>query len=1064
MYKILKKLTVIGLRLVDTRAAGLYILLFAISIGVATFIENDFGTSSAQKVVYQSWWFTLLLLLFAGSILFNIVKFRMVQQRKWALFMFHAAIIVILVGAGVTRYFGFEGIMHIRENESTNTFLSAETYLQFKVQKGDQLYKFDQEVLFATLGNNDWKEQYLLGTDLIDVQVEEFIPNPQQVLQPATDGNPTLKVVFGGGNGREEYFITQGEAKRIKNLIFNFRGDFRSGAINIRLQNDQLEIQSDETLTQMVMATQQRDTLLPDGQWKPLMLRSLYTANSGRFVFGDYHPQSKVSLVSSDPKVRRESLTAVKLNVSVNGDQQKVYVYGQKGMPGRVSQALLSNLLVGVSYGAKPVELPFSIQLHDFQMERYPGTDNAASYASEVRLIDQGNQKEYDYRIYMNHILDYAGYRFFQSSFDRDELGTYLSVNYDWWGTWISYVGYFMLTIGMVLALFSKKSRFYQVQQNLKKMRQVGIAMIAFFLLPQIGAAQKVIDQAANQTFISAEHAEKFSKVVVQDHRGRMKPMHTLSREIMRKVVRKESLLGLNADQIILGMFANRRDWLHVPLIKLGKHPKIKEQLGIQSPRARYSDFFAKDGSYKFRDEVRRVYSLEPIDRGTYEKELLKIDERVNILNMVFSGRMFRLVPVAGDPNNEWTSFVSSNRGHDHDTKADLSVAKRFFDTYRQALNESLQTGDYATPDQLIRELSVYQQDAGNSVRPSEAVINLEILLNKMKAFNRLAGIYALLGLIFLFFLFFTVFKPEVDLKWAYRIVFGALVLSFTYHTAGLGLRWYVSGRAPWSNGYESMIYIAWTTTLAGIIFTRKSWGGLAATNILAATVLLVALLSHMDPEITPLVPVLKSYWLTIHVSLEAGSYGFLMLGAVIGIINLILFMFLTPGNKERINRKIKEMSYLSELTLIGGMIMIATGTYLGGVWANESWGRYWGWDAKETWALVTILVYAFILHMRIIPKLFGLFAYNFATIFGLASVIMTYYGVNYYLSGLHSYAAGDPVPIPNWVYIVVASILAITVVAYIQHRRINLAPENKPTKKPMVKPKVALKPQLNQQ
>ena len=283
--------------------------------------------------------------------------------------------------------------------------------------------------------------------------------------------------------------------------------------------------------------------------------------------------------------------------------------------------------------------------------------------------------------------------------------------------------------------------------------------------------------------------------------------------------------------------------------------------------------------------------------------------------------------------------------------------------------------------------------------------------------------------------LFFSVFKPAARLDKAYKVLLTLVIVGFALHTIGLGLRWYVSERAPWSNGYESMIYIAWTTLLAGVIFTRKSFGGLAATMILSATVLLVAMLSYLDPEITPLVPVLRSYWLTIHVSMEAGSYGFLMLGAIIGLINLILMIFLTQKNKEKIQHQIREMSYLSEMTLIGGLFMISIGTYLGGVWANESWGRYWGWDAKETWALVTILVYAFILHMRIIPKLQGLFAYNFATIFGLASVIMTYYGVNYYLSGLHSYAAGDPVPIPQWVYIVITAILIISVLAFWKKR-----------------------------
>ena len=308
--------------------------------------------------------------------------------------------------------------------------------------------------------------------------------------------------------------------------------------------------------------------------------------------------------------------------------------------------------------------------------------------------------------------------------------------------------------------------------------------------------------------------------------------------------------------------------------------------------------------------------------------------------------------------------------------------------------------------------------------------------MNNLNVFNRLTMLYFLLGVAFLFSLFLSVFKPRVKLKTIYKVLYILVLTGFAFHTLGLGLRWYISGRAPWSNGYESMIYIAWTTTLAGIIFTRKSFGGLAATMVLAATILMVSMLSFLDPEITPLVPVLKSYWLTIHVSLEAGSYGFLMLGAIIGLINLILIIFTSNSNKERIKEIVTEMSYISELTLTGGLFMVSIGTYLGGVWANESWGRYWGWDAKETWALVTILVYAFILHMRIIPKLTGLFMYNVSTIFGLATVIMTYYGVNYYLSGLHSYATGDPIPIPSWVYIVVAIIIAITVLAYLKKRK----------------------------
>jgi cytochrome c-type biogenesis protein CcsB len=355
---------------------------------------------------------------------------------------------------------------------------------------------------------------------------------------------------------------------------------------------------------------------------------------------------------------------------------------------------------------------------------------------------------------------------------------------------------------------------------------------------------------------------------------------------------------------------------------------------------------------------------------------------------------------------------------------------------YTKALNEAIVSKDYSQAGQLLNELATYQREKGGEIMPKESELSAEILLNKMNVFSRLAGFYALLGIVFLFFLFLSVFKPNIKLRQIYHVLFALVILGFVLHTIGLGLRWYVSGRAPWSNGYESMIYIAWTSTLAGILFTRRSFGGLAATMVLAATILLVSMLSFLDPEITPLVPVLKSYWLTIHVSLIAGSYGFLMLGAIIGIINLILMVFMKESNKKRIKQIVKEMSHISEVTLIGGLFMVSIGTYLGGIWANESWGRYWGWDAKETWALVTILVYAFILHMRLIPKLKGFFAYNVATTFGLASVIMTYYGVNYYLSGLHSYATGDPIPIPSWVYIVVVSIFGISLMAYFKKRK----------------------------
>ena len=268
------------------------------------------------------------------------------------------------------------------------------------------------------------------------------------------------------------------------------------------------------------------------------------------------------------------------------------------------------------------------------------------------------------------------------------------------------------------------------------------------------------------------------------------------------------------------------------------------------------------------------------------------------------------------------------------------------------------------------------------------------------------------------------------------KIIVGLLILCFTGQTSGLALRWYISGHAPWSNGFESMIYIAWVTMLAGFIFARKTPIILSGTSVLAALALFVAHLSWMNPEITNLIPVLKSYWLTFHVSLITASYGFLALAAILGFLNLILYLLQTEKKHNTIKNKISELTGITEQTMIIGVYLLTLGTVLGAIWANESWGRYWGWDPKETWTLISITVYTFILHMRFVPGLKTTFTFNLASLLGFSSILMTYFGVNYYLSGLHSYAGGDPVPIPSLVYYILASVFILVVLAYYNQRK----------------------------
>ena len=652
-------------KLFSTSAAGLYLILFAAAIGIATFIENDFGTSAAQKVIFKSRWFELLLVLFGTTIVVNIFRFRMIQQKKWAILTFHAATIVILIGAGATRYLGSEGIMHIREGESSNLILTNETYLQFEINSNGEVYQFDEEVFFASLGKNAFEEQYRLGNEIINIKLTDFIPNPVEQITDQVNGKSILKVVMGGAGGREEYLVKQGDKININGILFNFGSGENPGAINIRYLNDSLQFRTNQPVTQMVMATQKVDTLQP-GPYRTLHLRSLYTCGQGNFVISDFNPAAGTVVTSESPKMANSSMGMVRLEVSNGKSTTHLDLKGNKGVTGKPETARLNKTAIKAAYGAKYVGLPFSIQLRDFIMDRYPGTSSASSYASEVTLVDKGNNLEFEQRIFMNSILNYGGYRFFQSSFDQDELGTVLSVNHDAIGTWISYLGYFLLTLGMVLTLFSKKSRFFDLSRKLQKIRVsrklAGILLPLLFFLTvaeKSSAADIIINP---NTIIDQMHAASFGELVVQDHKGRMKPMNSLAGEILRKLSRKEGLYDQNADQIYLGMTIYPKEWADIPLIKISRHEEIGKIIGVDAKLATYNDFFKPQ--YLLRDQVRRAYNLEPKDRGTFEKELIKIDERVNICNLVFNGHLMRIFPGINNTDGKWLSASEISHAH----------------------------------------------------------------------------------------------------------------------------------------------------------------------------------------------------------------------------------------------------------------------------------------------------------------------------------------------------------------------------------------------------------------
>jgi len=448
--------------------------------------------------------------------------------------------------------------------------------------------------------------------------------------------------------------------------------------------------------------------------------------------------------------------------------------------------------------------------------------------------------------------------------------------------------------------------------------------------------------------------------------------------------------------------------------------------------RVAFNGFFDLNGKYLLSSYVESAYEKLPKDRDQFDKDIIKVDERVNICFAVYAGGIFRLFPLPDDPNNTWLTYMQSTQFRGNDSLFVANIIPMYF----KGVKQGIEANNWQTADTIISYIKRFQFRYGSKVLPLQKKIDLEIVYNKLSLFSRLFMYYSLTGVLLLLVVIINLFNNNKWLNYLAQVFKWLIIFGFLIHLSGLVLRWYISGHAPWSNGYESMIYIAWATIFSGIIFSKKSTLTLAATSIISGLLLMVAHLNWLDPEITNLVPVLNSYWLMIHVAIITASYGFFSLGSILGLISLWLIIFTNSTNKHKLKNTLSELTIINEKSLEIGLFMLTIGTFLGGVWANESWGRYWGWDPKETWALVSVLVYAFVLHMRFIPALRDKLIFNIISMFAIWTIIMTYFGVNYYLSGLHSYAAGDPMPIPSFVYYLLSLMFMTAIIAKLRYKK----------------------------
>ena len=1006
---------------------GVLFVMFAVAMAVATFLENDFGSAAAYSMVYNTKWFELILFLLALNLVGQVVVLKLFRREKLTVALFHLSFILMIIGAGITRYFGWEGSMHIREGEEQQQCLSNEKYIGYSVKdnNGTIITSHTQKYSMTSVSADNFKKTIKINGREYELLLAKIIPNASEIIADSPEGEPIVSIlVTKSRTSRETLILKRGDIKTSNGISFGF-ASLKPAEVNISLDSGKFFIISGLKLGEISMMTQAVTSTEPG---KPIELKTMQilTLDDIKIVPQKLSVKGVIKAIAVKTEEKTTGLNAFIFHLISGKKSATVYLWEREGEKVASDSCKLDGNIVELSYGSKSTTLPFAIKLNDFILERYPGSSSPSGYKSDVVLLDKRENVEKPFKIFMNNILKYKGYRFYQSSFDSDEKGTILSVNHDMAGMLVTYTGYALLFFFIILSLLNKNSVFRNISAGywnsaIRKSAPV-ILMILFLSGATNASAQKLVP--------GKTVALEFGKVLIQDQKGRTKPLFTLSNDILRKVTRENEFEGLTSMQVFLGLYFDFNNWKEVPLIRISNND-LRKKLGIKGNFASFTDLvnLEGNGTYKISEEVNAAYSKAPAERSKMDKEMMKIDERVNIVYMIYKGDFMKLFPLKNG-TRDWGLPQEALQ------KAVSKEDSLFLKSVIPVLSDALQTNNIASVRQVSESITGYQRRFSQYTLPSESKTSAELLYYKLGIFERLFPFYATIGLIMLIGLITMVIRGRKETSLFVKVLGWLLFAGFLFHTLGLGLRWYIAGHAPMSNGYESMIFISWATLLAGFIFSRKSAFALSATAVLASMTLMVAHLSFMDPEITNLVPVLKSYWLTLHVSVITGSYGFLGLGAILGLINLILLSLSNDSNRERISNTIDELTVINFKTLTLGLYFLTIGTFLGAVWANESWGRYWGWDPKETWSLITIIIYSIVIHSRRIPGMKDVFTFNLISLFAFSSVLMTYFGVNYYLSGMHSYASGDSAPVPSFVYIVVIVLAAISFLAYSKYKK----------------------------
>ena len=659
----------------------------------------------------------------------------------------------------------------------------------------------------------------------------------------------------------------------------------------------------------------------------------------------------------------------------------------------RIGQPTDTYMAQDEEQGMKEEKLPFSLCLKKFEAKMHDGTNAVADYSSKFTVIDGDDKSEGE--VSMNNIYSHRSYRLYQSSYDEDGKGSVLAINADPYGIPVTYTGYALLFISLVWMLFDPKGGYRKLLKSplLKK----GALMTALIL--SMGNIQTLHAESATGNLQNAvlpkETAEKFGELHIL-YNDRICPVQTFALDFCKKIYGARSYQGLTAEQVLSGWVFYGNTWANEPFIKI-KSGEMKTAMNLPDYASLNTFFNREMGGYTIGQYVQEYYNGQ---QDKFHQQAADIDGKIQIIMELREGISLKVLPYT------FTKNVKATKDHSF-IKAGTTTWFSPVDKLPQAvehqhalyirnvfslLNGDVKAGNTSRVNEFFVKMKKYQEVSSGNSLPTATQYKAERINNAFPFATILFMANLTLGFIALFYTIYRMTKKrEIKvLNIALPILLGVSFLALTF---GLALRWIISGNIPMSNGYESMLTVAWFVMLISILMQLRIRIVMVFGFLISGFFLLVSHINQMDPAIGQMMPVLNSPLLSIHVSIIMMSYALLSLTFICGIMGICL-----RSHGE-------ELQALSRIFLYPALTTMGFGIFIGAIWANVSWGNYWSWDSKETWALITFMIYAVVVHTQSLPVFRKPLVYHIYITLAFLSIAMTYFGVNYFLTGMHSYA-----------------------------------------------------------